>query len=131
MVNNKKTHKVKTKQAIQTTPTTPLSTNVQQSSGLETGPVLPLIPKEILQQLNIKVNETLKHAELLKKKNEKSSEEFKILEGIASEYLKSFLILGYTLNDNKILIGHAPTPKDHDALVEHLRQTFMRTVNDM
>ena len=134
MLKNKKINKTKlntvlitpTPQVVQTIQTPPQTPN----SGLESGPI-PIIPKELMQQLNAQIHAKLKQTELDKKKQEKTLQDFKILESLTSEYLKSFLIIGYTLDGHKILIGHAPTPQEHDALVEHLRQTFIRTVNEM
>ena len=48
---------------------------------------------------------------------------------IAEEYLKTFMILGYDLNGEKVIIMNAKTLHDHDALVEHLRSTFISVVN--
>ncbi len=36
------------------------------------------------------------------------------------------MVIGYTLNGEKVVIGHALTQQDNDALTEHLRQTFIR-----
>jgi hypothetical protein len=51
------------------------------------------------------------------------------LDGLASEYLKTFMILGYDLNGEKAFIMHATNPHDRDALVEHLRTTLLGIIN--
>lgn len=51
------------------------------------------------------------------------------LDGIVQEFLSSYLILGYDINGEKVTITHARNPQDKDALVEHLRSTFINTVN--
>ncbi len=51
------------------------------------------------------------------------------LDGVASEYLKTFMILGYDLNGEKAFIMHATNPHDRDALVEHLRTTLLGIIN--
>jgi hypothetical protein len=51
------------------------------------------------------------------------------LDGVASEYLKAFMILGYDLNGEKAFIMHATNPHDRDALVEHLRTTLLGIIN--
>jgi hypothetical protein len=51
------------------------------------------------------------------------------LDVIVSEFLKTFAILGYDLNGEKICIMHASNPHDRDALVEHLRTTLLGIIN--
>lgn len=47
------------------------------------------------------------------------------LDSVVSEFLKTFMILGYDLNGEKAFIMHATNPHDKDALVEHLRTTLL------
>jgi hypothetical protein len=51
------------------------------------------------------------------------------LDNIVEEYLQAYMILGYDLNGEKVLIMHASNPHDRDALVEHLRTTLLGIVN--
>ena len=51
------------------------------------------------------------------------------LDGVVSEFLKAFMILGYDLNGEKAFIMHATNPHDRDALVEHLRTTLLGIIN--
>lgn len=51
------------------------------------------------------------------------------LDNVASEFLKTFMILGYDLNGEKAFIMHATNPHDKDALVEHLRTTLLGIIN--
>jgi type II secretory pathway component GspD/PulD (secretin) len=52
------------------------------------------------------------------------------LDTIAEEYLKTYMILGYDLNGEKVSIMHAKNPHDRDALVEHLRTTLLDIIRD-
>ena len=52
------------------------------------------------------------------------------LDHIAEEYLKSYMILGYDLNGEKVSIMHAENPHDRDALVEHLRTTLLNIIGN-
>ena len=52
------------------------------------------------------------------------------LDNIAEEYLKTYMILGYDLNGEKVSIMHAKNPHDRDALVEHLRTTLIDIIRD-
>ena len=49
---------------------------------------------------------------------------------IAEEYLSSFVLIGYSLQDEQVAIFNAPTPKDEAALVDLLRFTFFDIVNN-
>jgi hypothetical protein len=44
-------------------------------------------------------------------------------------FLKTFIILGYDFNGEKVQIMHASNPLDKDALVEHLRTTLLDILN--
>jgi hypothetical protein len=52
------------------------------------------------------------------------------LDNIAQEFLKTFIILGYDINGEKVHILHANTPHDRDALIEHLRTTLINILNN-
>lgn len=51
------------------------------------------------------------------------------LESVMSEFLSSFIVIGYNLEGEKVFIGHAKSQQQHDALVEHLRVTFFNIIN--
>jgi len=51
------------------------------------------------------------------------------LDTISAEFLKTFIILGYDFNGEKVHIMHAQSPQDKDALIEHLRTTFLAIIN--
>ena len=44
---------------------------------------------------------------------------------IAQEYLSSFALIGYSLQDERVVVFNMPTPKDEAALVDLLRATFV------
>ena len=52
------------------------------------------------------------------------------LDHIAEEFLKTYIILGYDLNGEKVSIMHATNPHDKDALIEHLRTTLLGFINN-
>lgn len=51
------------------------------------------------------------------------------LDGIVAEFLKAFMILGYDLNGEKVVIMHATNHQEKDALIEHLRTTLLGFIN--
>jgi hypothetical protein len=44
---------------------------------------------------------------------------------IAEEYLSCFALIGYSLQDEQVVVFNMPTAKDEAALVDLLRSTFM------
>ena len=52
------------------------------------------------------------------------------LDTVVTEYLQSFMILGYDINGEKVFITHAENMSARDALVEHLRTTFLSIMNN-
>jgi hypothetical protein len=49
---------------------------------------------------------------------------------IAEEYLSCFALIGYSLQDEKVVIFNTPTSKDEAALVDLLRATFIDIINN-
>lgn len=87
------------------------------------------VPPELLKLLEQKLGDGIKQE--MERKKRQSIDDYKPLEAMVSEYLKSFLLIGYGINGEKIFIGHAKTAEEHDSLVEHLRQTFINVIGNM
>ncbi len=49
---------------------------------------------------------------------------------IAEEYLSSFVIIGYSLQNEKVVVFNTPSPKDEAALVDLLRSTFIEIASN-
>ena len=68
---------------------------------------------------------------LLRHKNENLADkklkikEMSHLALITEEYLSSFALIGYSLQDEQVVMFNMPTPKDEAALVDLLRSTFL------
>jgi hypothetical protein len=56
--------------------------------------------------------------------------DFSILKDSISEYLDSFMVLGYTLDGERIVIQSFKTPKDKDAIVEFMKNIFLKQQNE-
>lgn len=69
-----------------------------------------------------------KHDELKDKKLK--IKEISHLSLIAEEYLSCFALIGYSLQDEKIVVFNMPTPKDEAALIDLLRSTFFDIVGN-
>lgn len=49
---------------------------------------------------------------------------------IAEEYMSTFALIGYSLQDEQVVIFNTRTPKDEAALVDLLRATFLDIANN-
>jgi hypothetical protein len=49
-----------------------------------------------------------------------------ILKGIIEEYLNSFIVLGYTMEGERVILQSYASPKDKDALMEFLKNVFIK-----
>ena len=56
--------------------------------------------------------------------------DFSILKDAITEYLDSFLVLGYSLDGERIVIQHFKSPKDKDAIVEFMKNIFLKQQNE-
>jgi hypothetical protein len=52
------------------------------------------------------------------------------LASIAGEYLNCFILIGYSVQDEKVLLLNMPSPKDEAALIDLLRSTFLELASD-
>ena len=53
------------------------------------------------------------------------SRDFNLLRNQVSEYLDSFLILGYDNEGQRVIVQRYNTPKDRDAIIEFLKTVFL------
>jgi hypothetical protein len=47
------------------------------------------------------------------------------LSNVAEEYLNSFILMGFSIQNERVLLYNARTPKDESALMELFRSTFV------
>lgn len=47
------------------------------------------------------------------------------LSSMVEEYLNCFVLVGYSLQDEKVVVLNMPSPKDEAALIDLLRATFL------
>lgn len=57
--------------------------------------------------------------------NEVLTRDMGVLESVISEYLKTFIVIGYDINGDKITITHATNVQEYDSIVEHARGTLL------
>jgi len=93
-------------------------------------PLQPISPQEtkMLESLTKEINESINNVikdELNNKK--KKNLNLDQVKNILTEFLNTYLLLGYTIEGEPFLISQAKTPQEYNSLVEHLRLTFMNT----
>ena len=91
----------------------------------------PIIPKA--EELNI--NQLFSQAFMRHKKEELIDKKQKLKEvghlaSMAEEFLSTFALIGYSLQDEKVVIFNMKTSKDEAALVDLLRATFVELVQN-
>jgi len=101
-----------------------------QPSNNEQRPHLPTDKElqELSESMTLDISKTL-HQEIQKSVSKaRTEQDYEYLQQIVTEYLKCFIIIGYSLDGKAVVIGQANNPQDHNSLVEHLRQTFIRVM---
>lgn len=99
------------------------------------------IPLQEVDNIEKKLYDTLNTLELKKsmdrwlKTNEGRNatiiRDLSILKSINEEYLDSFLVLGYTLEGERVILQSYSNPKDKDALMEFLKVVFIQNHNNI
>jgi hypothetical protein len=54
------------------------------------------------------------------------SRDLNLLRSIISEYLDTYIVFGYNLEGDRIVIQHCNSPRDKDALMEFLKNIFIK-----
>ena len=88
------------------------------------------------EELSRKVFDAISNVELQKsidkwmkenrKENQISMRDLGILKGIVSEYLDTFLIFGYNVNGERIILQNFKNARDRDAIMEFLKTIFLK-----
>jgi hypothetical protein len=97
-------------------------------SALETSEENILPEKQLAQVEDVIKQAFLRFADAAQIKQHKVKD-LEHLDVMISEFLKTFMVLGYDLNGEKVFVMHATNPHDRDALVEHLRTTLLGIIN--
>jgi uncharacterized protein (UPF0297 family) len=92
--------------------------------------------KKQIEDLQKKVFDSINNLELQKsldkwlKENENnnsvSKRDFALLKGIISEYMDCYLLFGYNINGDRVIIQNFNKPRDRDAIMEFLKTIFLK-----
>ena len=52
--------------------------------------------------------------------------DYHLLKSVITEYLDSFILFGYTPSGERIIVQHAATARDQDAVMEFLKMVFVQ-----
>ena len=92
-----------------------------------TTPELPPVDSEVSHALaNMLQNSIDKYAEVAEKQNRESREDFKSLEAVMTEFLDDYIIIGHTLDGQRVVIRYTATPGDLDKLTELCKKVLVR-----
>lgn len=102
---------------------TPKKKTVKKSINPSSESIIPKAEKINIEQLFEQAVLRHKKDELLDKKTK--HKEIAHLSLIAEEYLSSFALIGFSLQDEEVVVFNVPTRKDEAALADLLRATFI------
>ena len=77
----------------------------------------------ITKALDITVN---KYADAAAKHNKEQREDFDCLQPIISEFLDDFLLIGHTIDGQRVTMKYTSTPADVDKLTELCKKVFVK-----
>jgi len=58
--------------------------------------------------------------------NQNNERDYMLLKSVITEYLDCYMLFGYNTQGERIIVQHASTPKDRDAVLEFLKTIFMQ-----
>lgn len=112
-------------------------TNIPSLSSIETFPnKIETEKNSSNEEIKQKVFDAISNLELQKgidkwmkehkKDNQISLRDLTILKGIISEYLDTYLIFGYNVNGERIILQNFKSARDRDAIMEFLKTIFIK-----
>jgi len=78
------------------------------------------IPPDVKEIMNQEITEAVVNE--LKNKQKTREIQYEPLKLVASEFLKSFAIIGFGLNGERVYIASATTPEQQYSIIKHLQQ---------
>jgi hypothetical protein len=129
MINPKKTNKnqsssVKKANRPSDKPTNKLDASKKQTLQKEDVSTKKIDAEQLFAQA------LLRHKKEIFQDRKEQLKEMSNLALIAQEYLSSFALIGYSLQNERVVLFNMPSPKDEAALVDLLRATFIDIANN-
>lgn len=114
------------------------STNIPPLSSSNVG--VSKMSEDDIKALNEKVFNSINNLELQKsldrwlkqnmQQNQIVRRDLSILKNSVSEYLESYLLFGYNLEGDRIILQKFDSAKDRDAIMEFLKTIFLKQQNE-
>jgi uncharacterized protein (UPF0297 family) len=114
------------------------STNIPSLSSSNVG--VSKMSEDDIKALNEKVFASINNIELQKsldrwlkqnmQQNQIVRRDLSILKNSVSEYLESYLLFGYNLEGDRIILQKFDSAKDRDAIMEFLKTIFLKQQNE-
>ena len=109
------------------------STNVSSLSSKQVNEKIDYVSIEDIEN---KIFNEINNAELQKslmqwekdfrQKQNVSKRDFSLLKSIVSEYMNTFLLFGYNIDDERVIIQKFDNARDRDAIMEFLKTIFIK-----
>ena len=81
--------------------------------------------KQFISEVHKIVSQSLKNEQITSKEKD-----FENIQNLLTEYLNSFILFGYTANNERVLMSFYKNQLEQDALVEQLRKLFFNTMEN-
>jgi len=122
----------KKKPASQNTNNASLSSqSIQQKKGMSDADVQELNKKVYAAINNLELQKSLdKFLKENKTQHQTAMRDLNLLKSIITEYLDSFILFGYSIDGERVIIQNFEKSKDRDALMEFLKIIFFKQQQD-
>ena len=127
-----KSIKKRTRQAAksESTPLTPTPTVTAAITTASTSPVQTVEQQQFMAKLNqwLSLNKD-NQAETNRRRNLETLNDYVTLEQTVTEFLDTFLLIGYNLQGQRVIVQHCSNNRDQDALIELVRNIAVIPLN--
>jgi hypothetical protein len=107
------------------------SESIQQKKGMSDADVQELNKKVYAAINNLELQKSLdKFLKENKTQHQTAMRDLNLLKSIITEYLDSFILFGYSIDGERVIIQNFEKSKDRDALMEFLKIIFFKQQQD-
>ena len=107
------------------------SQTIQQKKGMSDADVQELNKKVYAAINNLELQKSLdKFLKENKTQHQTAMRDLNLLKSIITEYLDSFILFGYSIDGERVIIQNFEKSKDRDALMEFLKIIFFKQQQD-
>jgi tRNA G37 N-methylase Trm5 len=107
------------------------SESIQQKKGMSDADVQELNKKVYAAINNLELQKSLdKFLKENKTQHQTALRDLNLLKSIITEYLDSFILFGYSIDGERVIIQNFEKSKDRDALMEFLKIIFFKQQQD-